>query len=211
MKKLDSTVKELKGYVSDLDKYLNSKINKLDDDKKKKARELVKKTKKAINASIDKVADAIETIGDKDKLNELLDMIKAKSKEAVDYTIDKIEDLINNKSEPTIDDIQKDIMDEFNKIKDSETFKKTKVLVKEGYAKINEFLEKPEVQAKIKEAKKTTIRVAEKGVEGLKKVLDVDDTKKKSSKKTTSKKTVKKTSPKKTTKKSTKKTTKKVA
>ena len=175
MDKFEETVNELKTDIEDLDKEVESKLEGLDEDKKARISELVEKAKTAINTSIEKVSAVINEIDDSEKLDDLLDKIKAKAKEAVDYTTNRIDALINGEKTVDIDRLHDDIMAEFDKVKENEVVRKTTVLIKEGYAKINEFFEKPEVQDTIKKAKKTTIKVAEKGVEGLKKVLDVKE------------------------------------
>lgn len=222
MNKFDSTVKELKQDINDLENDFNKVAKDLDEAGRIKAREIVEKTEKTINSSIDKVSAVINDVTDEEKLNELLDKMKAKAKEATDFALDKVVAIANNEDTVDIDALHDDIMNEFDKLKDSDIYKKTTVLVKEGYSKINEFLEKPEVKQAINKAKLTTLKAAEMGVDALKKVLESDGTKKKTTpKKIETKKTSTKKAPakkktaatKKTTaKKSTaKKTTKKIA
>lgn len=187
MSKFDDTVKELKEDIKELEDEFSSKTKDVDEATKRKAHEFVENTEKVINSAINKVSQAIDNIKEDEKLDELLDKVKAKAKEAIDFALDKIDALINNDPKSNIDALHDDIMDEFDKLKETEAFKKTTVLIKEGYVKLNEFLEKPEVQTKIKQAKVTTINIAEKGVEGLKKVLDVDNKNKKTKKSKTSK------------------------
>ena len=175
MNKFEDTVNTLKAYIEDLDNKLLEKLEGLDDNKKERAKELVEKAKTAINNSVEKVGNVINDIQDQEKLDDLLDKIKAKGKEAVDYTLDKIENLTNQDDNVDIDKLHDDVMAEFDKLKENEVVRKTTVFIKDGYAKINEFLERPEVQSTINKAKKTTIKVAEKGVEGLKKVLVVKE------------------------------------
>lgn len=206
MNKFEGTIKELKEDIKNLEKEAKKKINSfdLDDNKKEKINEFVESTKNVINSSIDKISSAINELQDDEKLDALFDKVKAKSKEAVDYALSKIDNIINNKDEITVDSLHDDIMASFDKLKESDAYKKTTILIKEGYAKLNEFLEKPEVKEKINSAKKTTIKVAEKGVEELKKVLVVDEPKKatkKATKAKATKKTTKKTEAKKQTKK----------
>lgn len=224
MNKFDSTVKELKEDINELEKDFNKVAADLDEAGRIKAREIVEKTERTINLSIDKVNAVINDITDEEKLNELLDKMKAKAKEATDYAMDKVVAIANNEDTVDVDALHDDIMNEFDKLKETDVYKKTTVLVKEGYAKINEFLEKPEVKKAINKAKITTLKAAEMGVETLKKVLESDGTKKKTTtKKVETKKTTAKKAPAKkkaatTTKKktaakksSTNKTTKKIA
>lgn len=217
MNKFDDTVKELKSYIDELEKKFAKKSLKLDDESKEKARAFVDKAEEVINSSIEKVKTIINDVKDEEKLNSLLDKIKAKSKEAVEFTLEKVDALTKSDKPLTIDDIHNEIMEDFDKLKETDIFKKTTVLLKQGVSLVNEFLEKPEVKETIKKAKTTTINLAEKGVEGLKKILDDDkveekkDVKKSAPKKTTVKKEpTKKAAPKKTTAKkaTTKKTTK---
>lgn len=175
MNKFEETVEELKSHVAELETEFSTRTENLNDETKAKALELVEKTKDVINTSIEKISAVIDNIKDEEKLNELLDKVKAKSKEAVEFTIDKIDDLTNTNDEFDYNSLHDDIMHGFDQLRENETFKKTTVLIKEGYAKINEFLDKPEVKETINKAKATTIKVAEKGVEGLKKVLDVKE------------------------------------
>lgn len=222
MNKYDSTVKELKEDINELENDFNKVTKDLDEAGKIKAREVVEKTEKTINSSIEKVGAVINDITDEEKLNELLDKIKAKAKEATDYAIEKVVAIANHEDIVDIDALHDDIMNEFDKLKETDIYKKTTVLVKEGYSKIYEFLEKPEVKQAINKAKLTTLKAAEIGVDALKKVLDSNETKKKAptkkaeTKKTSAKKAATKkkaAAPKKaTTKKSTKKkNTKKIA
>lgn len=200
MKKFDSTVKELKADIAKLEKDFGKVTEDLDEATKLKASEIVKKTENVINNSINKVSAALETIQDEEQLNDLLDKIKAKAKEATDYALEKVQAIANGEDNE-IEQLHDDIMAEFDKLKETDVYKTTTVLIKQGYDKVNEFLTRPEVQEAIKKAKKTTIKVAEKGVQGLKKVLD-DDNK-------VAKKTTKKTATKKAPAKKTKTTTKK--
>lgn len=218
MNKFDQTVKELKEDINDLEKDFAKVTEDFDEAGKLKAREIVDKTENTINTSIKKVSAVINDVADEEKLNELLDKVKAKAKEATDYALDKVVSIANNEDTVDIDALHDDIMNEFDKLKETDVYKKTTVLIKEGYAKINEFLEKPEVKKAINKAKLTTLKAAEMGVDTLKKVLESNGTKKKTTTKkaapakkkaaTKKKATTKKAATKKTT---TKKTTKKAA
>lgn len=216
MNKFESTVKELKEDINELENDFNRVAKDLDEAGRIKAREVVEKTEKVINSSIEKVSAVIGDITDEEKLNELLDKIKAKAKEATDFAVEKVTAIANNEDIVDIDALHDDIMNEFDKLKETDIYKKTTVLVKDGYSKINEFLEKPEVKQAINKAKLTTLKAAEIGVDALKKVLDSSGSKKKAPAKTkkiatkaapakkkaaTKKKATKKTATKKTTKK----------
>lgn len=210
MNKYETTIKELKEDIKDLEKAFKEKTKGLDKETIAAARTFVDRTEKVIQAVIDKTGAVIKELKDDEQLEELLAKLKAKAKEAVDYAIDKVDTVIKEGPETEIDRLYKDVMSEFDSLKDTNVYKTTSVLIKEGYAKINEFLEKPEIQETIKKAKKTTIDLAEKGVAGLKKVLDTEPatkTKKATTKKVTPKKAAAKPKAKTTKAKTTKKKT----
>ena len=216
MSKYDITIKELKDDINELEKEFKNRTKGLDKETIEAARTFVDRTEKVIEAVIDKTSAVIKELKDDEQLEELLDKLRARAQEAIDYALDKIDTVINSGPETEIDRLYNDIANEFDSLKDTEIYKTTSVLIKQGYDKINEFLDKPEVQDTISKAKKTTISLAEKGVAGLKKVLENETITK--PKKTTKKKATKKVTPKKATatkKKTTKtvkaKTTKKKA
>ena len=196
MSKYELTIQELKDDIKELEKEFKKRTKGLDKETIEAARKFVDRTEKVIEAVIDKTGAVITELKDDEQLEELLDKLKAKAQEAIDYALDKIDTVINSGPETEIDRLYNDVMAEFDSLKDTEIYKSTSVLINKGYAKLNEFLDKPEVQDTIKKAKKTTITLAEKGVEGLKKVLENETIIKP---KKVTKKTTKKVTPKKAT------------
>ncbi|MDO4198735.1 MAG: hypothetical protein Q4D13_07085 [Erysipelotrichaceae bacterium] len=176
MTKFEDTMKEMQQNVEELGKYVAEKTKDLQDsDIAAKADELVKKTQEAIDTSMKKINDVIDSVKDDEKLDEFLDKVKAKSQEAVDYTKEKIDGLTREaKASPTIDSLSKDVMAEFEKLKETDVYKNTASFLKDLGNKINDYMEKPEVKETINKAKAKTITIAEAGVEGLKKVLNTD-------------------------------------
>lgn len=176
MTKFEDTVKEMESQVQDLENDLAEKADKLDDEGKERAKALVNKTEEAIRSSIEKVRNIINDVQEDDKLDEFLDKVKAKSMEAVDFTKTKVAELTKEKEEKrTLEDLASDIMAEFDKIKETDAFKKTADFLSDIGSKVNEFFEKPEVKGAINKAKTTTVNIAEKGVEGLKRALKTED------------------------------------
>ena len=174
MNKFEDTMKQMQQNVEELSKYVAEKTKELNNSEtKEKVEVLVKKTQDAIGASMKKVNDVIGNVADDDKLDEFLDKIKAKSQEAVNFTKDKV-DSMTRTSAPSLEDLGKEIMAEFDKLKDTEVFKNTADFLKDLGGKINEFMDKPEIQSAITKAKTTTINLAEAGVDGLKKVLKTE-------------------------------------
>lgn len=176
MTKFDETIQEMEDDVKNLEDEVKSSVEELNIVDKEKATALVEKTKAAINATIEKVKDIIDDVKDDDKLDDFLDKVKAKSKEAVDFTKEKINELKRVENEPKYDlgKIADEITGEFDKIKETEAFKKTTDFLKEIGNNINDFFEKPEVKDTITKVKVGAVDIAEKGVEGLKKILKTD-------------------------------------
>jgi gas vesicle protein len=175
MTKFEDTVKEMESQVQELEKDLAAKVENLDDEGKQKAKALVEKTEQAIKSTIDKVKNVIADVQEDEKLDEFLDKVKAKSMEAVEFTKVKVSELTNNKEKDnTLEKLGNDIMNEFEKVKDSDALKRTADFLSDIQNKINEFFEKPEVKQAIEKAKTTTVNIAEKGVEGLKKALNTE-------------------------------------
>ena len=176
MTKFEETVKEMESQVEELESDLAEKAQNLDEANKERARALVDKTEEAIKSSIEKVKGIINDVQQDDKLDEFLDKVKAKSMEAVDFTKAKVTELTEKyDKENKLDKLGEDIMTEFDKIKDSDAFKKTADFLNDISGKVSEFLEKPEVKEAINKAKTTTVSLAEKGVESLKKALKTDE------------------------------------
>lgn len=176
MTKFEETVKEMESQVEELETDLAEKTQNLDEANKERARALVDKTEEAIKTSIEKVKNIINDVQQDEKLDEFLDKVKAKSMEAVDFTKEKINELTQKvDKENKLDKLGEDIMTEFDKIKESDAFKKTADFLNDISSKVADFFEKQEVKDAINKAKTTTVRVAEMGVEGLKKALKTDD------------------------------------
>ena len=96
--------------------------------------------------------------------------------EAVDFTKNKVSELVDKvDKENKLDKLGEDIMAEFDKLKASDAFKKTADFLNDTLSKVTDYFNKPEVQDAINKAKTTTINIAEKGVEGLKKALEPKD------------------------------------
>jgi DNA repair ATPase RecN len=176
MTKFEETVKEMESQVEELETELAEKAEKLNEENKEIARALVNKTEEAIKSSIEKVKGIINDVQNDEKLDEFLDKVKAKSMEAVDFTKAKVNELTQKyDKENKLDKLGEDIMTEFDKIKESDAFKKAADFLNDLSGKITEFFEKDEVKDAINKAKTTTVKVAEMGVENLKKVLKTDE------------------------------------
>ena len=176
MTKFEDTVKEMESQVEELENDLANRADKMDEASKEKAKALVDKTEEAIKSSIAKIKDIINDVQEDEKVDEFLDKVKAKSMEAVEFTKEKVAELSKKvENNDKIEQLTTDIMAEFDKLKESDTFKKTTEFLNDISGKINDFFDKPEVKDAINKAKATTVNIAEKGVEGLKRVLNTEE------------------------------------
>ena len=176
MTKFEDTVKEMESQVEELENDLANRADKMDEASKEKAKALVDKTEEAIKSSIAKIKDIINDVQEDEKVDEFLDKVKAKSMEAVEFTKEKVAELSKKvEDNDKIEQLTSDIMAEFDKLKESDTFKKTTEFLNDISGKINDFFDKPEVKDAINKAKATTVNIAEKGVEGLKRVLNTEE------------------------------------
>lgn len=175
MNKFENTVKEMQDNIADLENFAREKVEQFaDQDLKERANDIANKTIAAINSSIEKVGNVINSLSEDEKMDELLDKIQAKSQEAVDFAKDKINSL-NKDNSKLIDDLAEDVMAEFDRLKENDTFRNATEFLKEIDGKINTFFERPEVKAAVNKAKVTTVNVASAGLEGLKRVLKTDE------------------------------------
>ncbi|MDO4940372.1 MAG: hypothetical protein Q4E33_01610 [Erysipelotrichaceae bacterium] len=177
MSKIDETIQKMQESIDDLENTVKQKTDRLNETAKERTAVLVEKTETAINSSIEKIKAVAEDVKDEEKLNEFLENVQVKSKEAVDYTKAKVEEFANTPPKQTVDKVYEDIAAEFDKIKDSDVVKSVGEFFKGVSDNVTEYLNKPEVKEAINKAKKTTISIAEKGVDGLKKVLATDEVK----------------------------------
>ena len=147
MTKFEDTVKEMESQVEELENDLADKADQLDDAGKEKAKALVEKTEEAIKSSIEKVRSIINDVQEDDKLDEFLDKVKAKSMEAVDFTKGKVNELTQKANKDNrLDKLGEDIMAEFDKLKESDAYKKTADFLSDISAKVNDYFNKPEVK-----------------------------------------------------------------
>lgn len=175
MSKIDETIQKMQESIDDLENTVKQKTDRLNEVAKERTAILVEKTESAISSSIEKIKAVAEDVKDEEKLNEFLDNVQAKSKEAIDYTKAKVEEFANNPPKQSVEKVYEDIVAEFDKVKESDIVKTVGQFIKGVGDNVTEYLNKPEVKEAINKAKKTTISIAEKGVDGLKKVLATEE------------------------------------
>ena len=173
MKKYEKIIKQLQKEYDQLKEYVETKTSVINDSKKQRIDSLLEKTNNAINSTINKIKELSNSKVNEKEFNQFLNKVVEKATEAIDFAKAKVNEIIDE--EENLDEVFDYICEEFEKAKKTEVFKKASNIVKEIGVSVNEFLEKPEVQETINKAKVTTLNLAEKGLDGLKKVLNTDE------------------------------------
>ena len=174
MKKYQSVIKDLNTKLEELKQFAEDKIKNLDENKKEQISELLDKTATAIDNAVEKIEELGKQKIDEEKFKEFLNKVANKANESIDFAKAKINEIILD-DDKNLNDVFENISAEFDKVRESDLFKKASEVVNDIGNGINEFLEKPEVKETIKKVKITTINIAEKGLDGLKKVLNTDE------------------------------------
>ena len=176
MKKYQTIIKQLNAKLDELKEFAENKIEGLEENKAEQISELLDKTTTAVETTTDKIEELGKQKIDEEQFAEFLKKVQDKAVESIDFAKAKINEIVLD-DEKDLNEIFNNIAAEFDKIKESDLFKKASEVVNDIGNGINEFLEKPEVKETIKKVKITTINIAEKGLDGLKKVLNTDEDK----------------------------------
>jgi len=170
MKKVDDVLKKMQEEIDKVKEFAKDKTKDIvDEETKEKARKLVEKTTDVIENAKVKVTEVAKDVKDDEKFNAFLNNVTIKVQEASDFTKTKISELIPEKEK--IDDIQKQLDESFDKLKESDGVKTVIVSIQKVEDAVKDYLAKPETKAKINKAKATTLNIAEKGMERLRKLL----------------------------------------
>lgn len=157
-----------------MQKYREEEIASADELTKEKAKEIKNQTSRVLNEAIRKIEEAQSEPKGID-LEEFEDRIVSRFNDAFYYSIHKIDDLLRIKEE------KNDIEDAINRFLNSEEFKKTsakaQAFANEIYHQVEDYMNKEETKQAIKKAKITTVKIAEKGLESLKKLLGEEEVK----------------------------------
>lgn len=171
--KVEETIEKISETVEDMKEFAEEKTKESDVNSKEKVNELVKKAEELINEAKNKVIEAANNIKDDEKLNSLLNTVVIKAQEAADFTKMKISEALPEKEK--IESIEKDIVDSFDRFTETETVQTVVKAFQRLSEQVTEYLERPEVKKKINKAKKATLNAAEKGMEKLRDVLEVEE------------------------------------
>lgn len=173
MANIDEVKEKMSETIEDIKEFAKEKTEGKDEAAKEKVAKLVEKASEVINNAKEKIGEATELIKDDEQLNKFINTITIKVQEASDFTKMKISELIPEQEK--IDKLTKDLIDSFDRFTESEGVQTVVRTFQNLSDQVNEYLSRPEVKAKINKAKKATLNAAEKGMEQLRKVLEVDE------------------------------------
>ena len=172
MNDINNTIEQIKEVMKNLEETVVEKKEKLTAEGKVKVEELFNKTSSAVNEAITKLESKNFAEITEEDFKNFSTKVVDKCKSAAAYTIDKVSLLEKEYVKPEINKIEEDIEQGFNDIFGSDNVKKVEETAINAVNKVTAFFEKPETQEKIDKAKDAVINVAEKALEGLRKLLN---------------------------------------
>ncbi len=175
---LDELICNVNAKLQNLKDLATSKRPNLSNEDQLKLDALIAKTESGVRKALLKVKETV-TPGEDSEIESFLLNVQNKCYEVCDYTLAKIHELKEVSQSEKIKDAEKDINESFAEFFQSDEFKSAINTVKEVgnqvYQSVNEYMNRPETQEKIKNAKKTTLKFAEKGMDKLREILKTED------------------------------------
>ncbi len=173
MSKLEETLAKMEEIANDVKEFAAKKMEGQDEEKKAKVQALVDKTAEVIKQTTVKVSEAAQSAKDDEQLNAFLNKVIVKVQEASDFTKMKISEILPEKEK--LEDFEREISENFDKFVESESVQTVIKGFQSLSEQINNYFQRPEVQARVNKCKKVTLAAAEKGMEQLRKVLEVKE------------------------------------
>lgn len=200
MANIKEAIYKLQNYVLEVETKAKEKSLSLSEEGKNQVKEIAEKTVSTINSSIVKLQDLSDSVMEESQLSEFLERLDNKCRDIVGFTIEKINEV---KSEEVKKEVKEEEPEELvftvesddektsskvsmnfsidetiNKLLENPNIKNATEFAKKGVDKAIEFYNSEQTQEFINTMKIKTIDIAEKGLEGLKVLLDRVDEKK---------------------------------
>jgi len=173
MSKIDESIKKMEETIEDVKVFANEKMEGLDEPTREKIQKLTDATTKVITQAKAKVEEVAQSVQDDEKLNAFLNNVMIRVQEASDYTKTKISALLPEREK--LEDIERQISDSFDNFVDSENVQSVIKAFQKVTDNVQDYINKPETQDRIKKAKKATLVACEKGMEKLREILATED------------------------------------
>ena len=176
--KLEQTIREMQERIAEIERIAGEKMANASTDNAEKIAEIRDNTIDVINEAIDKIkaTAAEEETADYLKIEEFLDKVITKSKEATEYTAKRIKEVVEDPELGSrIQKTSQQINDAFDRLMGREEVKTTFEKAKEQTAKtsdaIEDFFNDPEVKVKVDKTKDVIVDIAQAGTDVLKRLL----------------------------------------
>lgn len=177
---LEYTINYLDEKIEEINAYAEMRANDMPDDIVDKVIKLKDRSVTVLEDVKAKVVNTASKVEHDEEFASFLDQVVEKSEAAVEYTKTKIDETVAMvRHDEKLKEASKQIQDTFDEIKNNDEVKEMVSSIKEVtasiYSQIEDYMSKPETQETIAKAKISTVKIAEKGVVALKKLLKVED------------------------------------
>lgn len=174
------TIELLDEKILEIKTYANMRANDMPEDIVTKIEAISDRSIRVLEDVKAKVEDTASKVAHDDDFYGFLDQVYAKSEEACAYTKTKIDQAVDSlKHDEKLKEASKQIQDTFAEIRNNDEVKEMVSSIKEVsasiYSQIEDYMAKPETKEMLAKAKVSTVKIAEKGVDALKKLLKVND------------------------------------
>lgn len=181
MSRIDKSIEIMNDYITLIKEKASFQLENVDDKAKEQINVIVNKTLNTITNSIDTLNSIKEQALENESLDDQLTVIENKCKEVTRETINKIEGI--KLSKDTVPYLKKELKDNYilvkkevnKKVSNNESLNNVLDLLNNVKDKTITFYNDPKTQKFINETKLTIIKLADKGLDKLKVLLDRQD------------------------------------
>ncbi len=176
MSRFDETIKNMQNIVSDIKAAADRKLANATEEEAVKIRTISEKTIDTIDEASVKLKNVVEQINNEEELNKFLDRVDEKCKQAAEFAYGKFDEIKPGEDAQyvKIDDVGKSTMEKLVENENVQGAIKMATNIKDS---VVDFINKPETQKTIKEAKLAALNVADKGLDKMISLLEKAKTK----------------------------------
>lgn len=171
MSRFDETIKKMQNITNEIKVNADKKIENADEETKAKIKAVSDKTIDTINEASVKLKNVVDQIDNEEELNKFLDRVEEKCTKAAKFAYSKFDEIVPEAQAEFIK-IEDDTKSTMEKFMDNENVKSAINMATKAKDSVVDFINSPETQKTIKNAKMTALNVADKGLDALIKILD---------------------------------------
>ncbi len=166
MSRFDETIKNMQDIVSDIKEAANQRLENASEEEAVKIKTISEKTIDTIDEASVKLKNVVEQINNEEELNKFLDRVDEKCKQAADFAYGKFDEIKPSEDAEYVK-INNDTRSTMEKFIDNENVQGAIKMANNIKDSVVDFINKPETQQKIKDAKLTALNVADKGLDKM--------------------------------------------